>query len=96
MKKPKPLHAPAAARTTRLPARVADAQLDHLERMIMAFAISNQANPLGCLDRTYFHKRLSTLVEESDLVSVQRARVLKLLNILDQSDSKTGPEQAAA
>jgi hypothetical protein len=98
MRKPKSLQASAAARASLKPARAADAQLDHLEHMITAFAKSNDRAPLGCLDQSYWRRRLGTLADESDLVATQRARVLRLLDLLDRSDAseQTASTQAAA
>jgi hypothetical protein len=98
MRKPKSLPASAAARASLKPARAADAQLDHLEHMITAFAKSNDRAPLGCLDQAYWRRRLGALADESDLVATQRARVLRLLDLLDRADSSrtSGPTQAAA
>jgi hypothetical protein len=97
MKKSQALDYAAGSRATLKPARGADAQLDHLEYMITSFVNSTEIAPLGCLDRPYWRMRLRVLSEENDLVSVQRARVLKLLDMLDQKERKTtGPEQAAA
>ncbi|KMQ80465.1 hypothetical protein BPMI_03399 [Candidatus Burkholderia pumila] len=86
MKKSKPLQA-LGRRTcaTLRPARAADAQLDHLEHMIMEFTKSGDKAPLGCLDQPYWRKRLAALTEESDLVAAQRARVLRLFDALDQA-----------
>ena len=82
--------APAALK----PARMADAQLDHLEHMIRSLAISGDAKAFACLDRGYWKRRLAALGDESDLVSTQRARVLRLLDLLSQD--RTGPDKAAA
>jgi hypothetical protein len=96
MKKSPALEVTIGPRATLKPARGADAQLDHLEHMITAFAGATEAAPLGCLDRNYWRRRLRVLSEESDLVSVQRARVIKLLDMLEQTERATGPEQEAA
>ncbi|SAK47926.1 hypothetical protein AWB76_01111 [Caballeronia temeraria] len=84
-----------ATRATLKPARLADAQLDHLEHMIRSFALSGDPKALANLDHTYWQRRLAALGEESDLVSTQRARVLRLLDLLVQ-DRSTGADKAAA
>jgi hypothetical protein len=100
MSKTKALPMAPESRAALKPAHVADAQLDHLEHMIVSFAQAGDAAPLGCLDCAYWRRRLSALSTESDLVSVQRARVLKLLDILDQAQDRAvhpaGPNQVAA
>jgi hypothetical protein len=99
MKKSHALELPDAVGTANAmlkPARGADAQLDHLERMITTFAKTGERAPLGCLDRGYWRGRLRALADESDLVSVQRARVLKLLDMLEPAGQQTGPTKAAA
>jgi hypothetical protein len=85
-----------AARASLKPARVADSQLDHLEHMIVSFAKSSESAPLGCLDKSYWKRRLSALSVESDLVSVQRARILRLLDLLEQGDPTSSRDQRAA
>jgi hypothetical protein len=96
MSKSKAINAATGSRATLKPARVADAQLDHLEHMILSFAKPAAQAPLGCLDQAYWRKRLASLASESDLVTTQRARVIRLLDILDQSEQQTGPKQHAA
>jgi hypothetical protein len=96
MSKSKASNPASAPRATLKPARVADAQLDHLEHMILSFAKPNAGAPLGCLDQSYWRRRLASLADESDLVSAQRARVIRLLDILDQSERHNGPKQHAA
>ncbi|WP_321797845.1 hypothetical protein [Caballeronia sp. J97] len=84
-----------ATRTALKPARVADAQLDHLEHMIRSLALSGDAKAIAHLDRAYWKRRLAALGDESDLVSTQRARVLRLLDLLAQ-DRAAGSDKAAA
>jgi hypothetical protein len=96
MKKAKPLQASMAARATLKPARAADAQLDHLEHMITAFSKSGDKSPLGCLDQAYWRKRLAALSDESDLVATQRARVIRLLDLIDQTAARQATTTQAA
>jgi hypothetical protein len=86
----------AAAAMALKPARMADAQLDHLEHMIRSLAISGNAKAFACLDRGYWRRRLAALGDESDLVSTQRARVLRLLDLLAQDDTGVRASKAAA
>ncbi|SAL23028.1 hypothetical protein AWB73_01596 [Caballeronia turbans] len=98
MEKSKVLRTRREAEATRAalkPARVADAQLDHLERMVRSLARASDPKAFACLDRAYWTKRLAALGDESDLVSTQRARVLRLLDLLAQ-DRAAGPDKAAA
>jgi hypothetical protein len=84
-----------ARRAALKPARVADAQLDHLEHMIRSLALTGNQKAFACLDRAYWKRRLAALGDESDLVSTQRARVLRLLDLLAQNHA-AGPGKAAA
>ncbi|SAK45922.1 hypothetical protein AWB75_00864 [Caballeronia catudaia] len=99
MGKSKVLPVTRAARTAPValkPARMADAQLDHLEHMIRSLALSGNARTFACLDRGYWKRRVAALGDESDLVSTQRARVLRLLDLLAQEHAGAGPDKAAA
>ncbi|SPB13648.1 hypothetical protein NOV72_00912 [Caballeronia novacaledonica] len=98
MEKSKVLQAGRAALTARAalkPARVADAQLDHIERMIRSAAVAGNQKALACLDRAYWKRRLAALGDENDLVSTQRARVLRLFDLLAQ-DHADGSGKVAA
>lgn len=95
MRKSKAFQITGAARATLKPARVADAQLDHVEHMIRSLALSGDAKAFACLDRAYWKRRLAALGDESDLVSTQRARVLRLLDLLDRGQDDA-PDKAAA
>lgn len=96
MRKSKALPITSAERATLQPARVADAQLDHLEHMIRSLAVSADAQAFIGLDRAYWKRRLAALGDESDLVSTQRARVLRLLDLLEPEQAAGAPEKAAA
>ena len=78
------------------PARVADAQLDHLEHMIRSLALSGDPKAFARFDREYWKSRLAALSRESDLVSTQRARVLRLLDLLAEEHAGGGRRKAAA
>ncbi|SAL41928.1 hypothetical protein AWB71_02160 [Caballeronia peredens] len=96
MRKSITLPCTSAARATLRPARVADAQLDHLEHMIRSLSLSGETSAFACLDRAYWKRRLATLGDESDLVTTQRARVLRLFDLLDRHHDDDAPNQAAA
>ncbi|SAK69570.1 hypothetical protein AWB78_02696 [Caballeronia calidae] len=96
MGKSKALQATRATQAALKPARVADAQLDHLERMIRSLALSGDAKAFSCLDRDYWKRRLAALGDESDLVSTQRARVLRLFELLARERAGAGSGKAAA
>ncbi|WP_051180560.1 hypothetical protein [Caballeronia insecticola] len=96
MRKSKPLQCTTAARAALKPARVADAQLDHLEHMIRSLSLSGKASAFVGLDRAYWKRRLAALGDESDLVTTQRARVLRLFDLLDRHHGDDAPNKAAA
>lgn len=96
MEKTKTLQLAHSARTTRRPARLADAEIDHLEHMILSLARSGDPKALAAFDRAYWQRRLAALGDESDLVSTQRARVLRLFDMLARECAGSTPKQAAA
>jgi hypothetical protein len=96
MRKSKPLKAPGAESARLTPARAADARLDHLDHMIRAFAQSKAASPSHGLDQAYWRKRIAVLAEECDLVATQRARVMRLLDLLDFVERRTVEASQAA
>jgi hypothetical protein len=67
-----------------LPSRLADADLDHLDRLIQC--ITRATDELDCrgINREYCEKRLRALTETYDLVLSQRRRVLTLLDLLER------------
>ena len=62
-----------------LPARLADQQLDHLERMIGSMVKTSPAAPVLGLDPEYWESRVRALVEENNLLVVQQQRVQRVL-----------------
>ncbi|WP_185496774.1 hypothetical protein [Paraburkholderia tropica] len=72
-----------------LPARLADAQLDHVERMVQFLSFATVANATRGIDREYCRKRLQTLEQTHDLVASQRSRIAKLLHLLERVGSTT-------
>ncbi|MGF6880319.1 hypothetical protein [Paraburkholderia sp. MM5477-R1] len=65
-----------------LPASLADAQLDHFERIAQYVTRVNAENTFRGLDHEYWERRLGRLAETHDLVAVQRRRVFRLLDLL--------------
>jgi hypothetical protein len=96
MRKSKSLKAPGAEPALLTPARAADARLDHLDHMIRAFAQSKAASPSYGLDHAYWRKRITVLTEECDLVATQRARVMRLLDLLEFAERRTVEASQAA
>ncbi|SAK45002.1 hypothetical protein AWB79_00916 [Caballeronia hypogeia] len=96
MGKSKALHITRAASAALKPARVADAELDHLEHMIRSISRSADRKAFACLNRAYWKRRLAILGDESDLVSTQRARVLQLLELLAQDHAGAASKKVAA
>jgi hypothetical protein len=97
MRKSKSLGAPCVGKGLLQPARAADAKLDHLERMIRVFVNQGACPPPLRLDHAYWRDRVSLLAEECDLVVTQRARVIRLMDLLDGAERKmTQTTQAAA
>ncbi len=79
LKKPPPIKA-----ENLLPSRLADQQLDHLERMIGSIVKNSPAAPVLGLDPEYWESRVRALVEENNLLVVQQQRVQRLLIKLQQ------------
>jgi hypothetical protein len=67
----------------RLPATLADTQLDHVERMVQYFTHRQDAAVSG-FDHAYWRKRLRAVAETYDLVASQRSRVISLLDRLER------------
>ncbi len=66
------------------PASLVDGQLDHLERMVQLVTRLDADNTLSQLDHQYWEKRIRALVETHDLVTTQRHRVIRLLDLLER------------
>jgi hypothetical protein len=91
LKKPQQIKA-----ETLFPARVADQQLDHLERMIGSIVKNSPAAAVFGMDPDYWESRVRALVEENNLLVVQQQRVQRLLIKLQQrATSKTMDRTAA-
>jgi hypothetical protein len=67
-----------------LPAHLADAQLDHVERMIQYCTRPDAGPTFRGIDHEYWKKRLRTLTETYDLVTPQRQRVMRMFDLLER------------
>jgi hypothetical protein len=66
-----------------LPARLADAQIDHMERMVQYWTRAHAGLASRGIDHDYWKKRLRALGENYDLVASQRQRLDAMLAMLD-------------
>jgi 3-methyladenine DNA glycosylase/8-oxoguanine DNA glycosylase len=78
------------------PARLADQQLDHLERMIGSIVKNNPATPALVLDPEYWESRVRALVQQNNLLVVQQQRVRRLLAKLQQRAKNNTMDRTAA
>ncbi|MEM5436549.1 hypothetical protein [Paraburkholderia diazotrophica] len=62
----------------------ADAELDHLERMVQYIVRRTEADDTSRLDYEYWGKRLRALTQTHDLVATQRQRIIGLLDLLER------------
>jgi hypothetical protein len=91
LKKPPPM------KTENLfPARLADQQLDHLERMIGSIVKDSPVTPVLGLDPEYWESRVRALVQENNLLVVQQQRVHRLLIKLQQRAKNKTMDRTAA
>ncbi|MPW18282.1 hypothetical protein GCT13_15520 [Paraburkholderia sp. CNPSo 3157] len=65
-------------------ASLADAELDHLERMVQYVVRRTAADDTSRLDFEYWGKRLRALTRTHDLVATQRQRIIGLLDLLER------------
>ncbi|MEM5383876.1 hypothetical protein VSR68_09760 [Paraburkholderia phymatum] len=68
-------------------ASLADAELDHLERMVQYIVRRTEADDTddtSRLDYEYWGKRLRALTQTHDLVATQRQRIIGLLDLLER------------
>ncbi len=75
----------AAQASGLLPARLADAQLDHVERMLQFLSSAAAGSATHGIDPEYCRKRLQTLEQTHDLVVSQRLRIARLLQLLERA-----------
>lgn len=73
-----------------LPAILADAELDHVERMVHYTSRVQAARPPRGIDGEYWKKRLRALEASYDLVATQRRRVARLFELLEGADQASG------
>ncbi|WP_322045561.1 hypothetical protein [Paraburkholderia sp. J67] len=66
-----------------LPAILADAELDHVERMVQYTSRAQAAHMPRGIDGEYWKKRLRMLEATYDLVASQRSRVTRLFELLE-------------
>lgn len=65
-------------------ASLADAELDHLERMVQYVVRRMDGDDTSRLDYEYWGKRLRNLTRTHDLVTTQRQRIIGLLDLLER------------
>jgi hypothetical protein len=75
---------PAMELAKRMPSRLADAELDHLERMVQYVTRQTGANSRQKLDFDYWRKRLRVLTQTHDLMLPQKNRVVALMDMLER------------
>lgn len=73
-----------------LPAILADAELDHVERMVQYMSRMQAARSPRGIDGKYWKKRLRALEATYDLVATQRRRVARLFELLESADQVAG------
>jgi hypothetical protein len=82
---------PVAPRTGNLlPAILADAELDHVERMVQYMSRAQASRTPRGIDGEYWKKRLRALEATYDLVATQRRRVARLFELLEGADQVSG------
>ncbi|QCP54750.1 hypothetical protein FAZ95_38520 [Trinickia violacea] len=75
---------PTAKTGELLPAKLADTQLDHFERMVQIVTRTDAATAANRFDADYWEKRIRALVKTHDLVTTQRCRVITMLDLLER------------
>jgi hypothetical protein len=71
---------------TLLPAMLADAELNHVERMVQYISRAHGGTAARGIDREYLKKRLRALEQTYDLVTTQRQRVANLFELLERNE----------
>lgn len=82
-----------------MPALLADAELDHVERMVQYMSRAQAGRAPRGIDGEYWKKRLRALEATHDLVATQRRRVASLFELLEgagQVCGSTAPRSAFA
>ena len=68
----------------RLPARLADEQLDYFERVVQVVTQPDADFASSQFDRDYWEKRIRALTQTHDLLTTQQRRVFGLLDQLER------------
>ena len=87
---------PTAGRGGRRPASLVDSQLQHLENMVQYVSREDAGSDRARFDHEYWEKRIRALEETHDLVSSQRHRVSRLLDLLERDARITVKRRTAA
>ena len=87
---------PTAGRGGRRPASLVDSQLQHLENMVQYVSREDAGGDTARLDHEYWEKRIRALEETHDLVTSQRRRVSRLLDLLERDARITVKRRTAA
>ncbi|WP_042338458.1 hypothetical protein [Paraburkholderia ferrariae] len=75
---------PDLAATGLLPARLADAQLEHMERLVQYWTHADAVLARRGIDHEYWKQRLRALAQTYDLATSQRQRLLAMLDLIER------------
>jgi len=78
MKNPTQLGA-VASRAKACPSRLADAELDHLEKVVRLMARADPYTPIHGLDIAYWRRRVALIESSFELLPIQRSRMKALM-----------------
>ena len=78
MKNPTQLGA-VVSRAKARPSRLADAELDHLEKVVRLMARADTYTPIHGLDIAYWRRRVALIESSFELLPIQRSRMKALL-----------------
>jgi len=68
-----------ASRAKARPSRLADAELDHLEKVVRFIARAGNYTPIHGLDVAYWRTRVALIESSFELLPIQRSRMKALL-----------------
>lgn len=68
-----------ASRAKARPSRLADTELDHLERVVRLMARADTYTPIHGLDMAYWRRRVALIESSFELLPVQMSRMKALL-----------------
>jgi hypothetical protein len=68
-----------ASRAKARPSRLADTELDHLERVVRLVARADTYTPIHGLDMAYWRRRVALIESSFELLPVQMSRMKALL-----------------